>query len=183
VERYPHPLRRRRQLRQRRDWAFVAPASSVGLGTGIAAVSADNIWAIIGGEAQQWDGTSWSQIANPSKVNELIAVTALSDGAVVAVGTGTNNSAVIVSNVRSGGAAAIPAGPTLFAAPLPAVEATIAAPTPKMPAPLESAAVDQLFVVDGKADQSLAAASRSFEVHEAADLTSSLEASGLFFLV
>jgi hypothetical protein len=80
------------------NWQFVAPAISAGLGFDIAAVSANNIWAIIGGGAEQWNGTSWSQIASPSGVNGLNAVTALSDGTVVAVGVGTNNSAVIVSN-------------------------------------------------------------------------------------
>jgi hypothetical protein len=76
---------------------FVAPAISAGRGVGIAAVSADNIWAIIGGGAEQWNGTSWSQIANPKGVQELEGVTALSDGTVVAVGVGTK-SGVIVSN-------------------------------------------------------------------------------------
>jgi hypothetical protein len=83
------------------SWVFVAPAINAGRGVGIAAVSADNIWAIIGGGAEQWNGTSWGKIANPKGVNQLDAVTALSDGTVVAVGVGTNNSSDIVSNNAS----------------------------------------------------------------------------------
>jgi hypothetical protein len=46
---------------------------------------------------EHWDGTSWSLLATPSGVN-LHGVTALSDGIVVAVGAGSNNSAVILQN-------------------------------------------------------------------------------------
>jgi hypothetical protein len=166
------------------SWAFVTPAIHAGLGVSIATVSADNIWAIIGGGPEQWNGTSWSKIANPSGVNELVAVTALRDGTVVAVGT-TNNSAFIVSNVPPGGAAAIAVGPTRFAAPLTVAAATPVAPTPKMPAPLHSAAVDQLFAVDGEANQASPSASRSSKADEAAeigDAASARESGGLFVL-
>jgi hypothetical protein len=66
---------------------------------GIAAVSANDIWAVgagnfstISGTAtliEHWDGTSWKIISSPdpgTASNALFAVTALSDGTVVAVG-------------------------------------------------------------------------------------------------
>jgi hypothetical protein len=63
---------------------------------GIAAVSANNIWAIGGGFTEHWNGTSWSLLSTPSGVN-LVGITALSDGTVVAVGH-SNGSAVILQN-------------------------------------------------------------------------------------
>jgi len=70
---------------------------------GIAAVSANDIWAVggatgVGPITEQWDGTSWAILPTPAGVNALNGVTALSDGIVVAVGVGTNNSAVILHN-------------------------------------------------------------------------------------
>jgi hypothetical protein len=71
---------------------------------GIAAVSANDIVAVgvIGTSLissktliEQWDGTSWSIVSSPSPStteNYLDAVTALSDGTVVAVGTERDNS-------------------------------------------------------------------------------------------
>jgi hypothetical protein len=71
--------------------------------TGIAAVSANDIVAVgvigtglIGSKTliQQWDGTSWSIVSSPSPStyeNYLTAVTALSDGTVVAVGIEQDN--------------------------------------------------------------------------------------------
>ena len=66
---------------------------------GIAAVSADDIWAVGGGDfdttgssatlIEHWDGTSWTIVSSPdpgTASNALAAVTALSDGTVVAVG-------------------------------------------------------------------------------------------------
>jgi hypothetical protein len=78
------------------------PGASSVLG-GIAAVSANDIWAV-GFEltddgdftvTENWNGTSWSVIASPDPVaaeNFLLGVTALSDGTVVAVGSTTNSS-------------------------------------------------------------------------------------------
>jgi hypothetical protein len=67
---------------------------------GIAAVSANNIWAV-GSFTEQWNGTSWSLVNTPSGAN-LLGITALSDGTVVAVGescsTSTSCNAVIVEN-------------------------------------------------------------------------------------
>ena len=73
--------------------------------TGIAAVSANDIVAVgvIRGSTildsqtliEQWNGTSWSIVSSPSPStteNYLYAVTALSDGTVVAVGTERDNS-------------------------------------------------------------------------------------------
>jgi hypothetical protein len=61
---------------------------------GIAAISANDIWAVgnIGINktlTEHWDGTSWSSIPSPNPAvnrNELFGVTALSDGTVAAVG-------------------------------------------------------------------------------------------------
>jgi hypothetical protein len=66
---------------------------------GIAAISADDIWAVgagnfstISGTAtliEHWDRTSWTIVSSPdpgTATNALFAVTALSDGTVVAVG-------------------------------------------------------------------------------------------------
>jgi hypothetical protein len=87
-------------------WSFVPvpnPTSdaSPDLLTGIAAISANDVWAVgshhVSGAIQtlteHWDGTSWSIIAspNPSTLNELFGVTALSDGTVAAVGLQENS--------------------------------------------------------------------------------------------
>jgi hypothetical protein len=68
--------------------------------TGIAAVSANDIWAV-GRFTNHWDGKSWSLVNTPSGVG-LLGVTALSNGLIVAVGqscsTSTSCSAVIVQN-------------------------------------------------------------------------------------
>jgi hypothetical protein len=82
--------------------------------SGIAAVSATDIWAVgyttdptTGLQrtlTEHWDGTRWSVIASPNATstgsNTLAAVTALSDGTVVAVGTaydgsGNNNGFIL----------------------------------------------------------------------------------------
>ena len=142
------------------SWKFVAPASTAGLGAGIAAVSANNIWAIIGFGAEQWNGTSWSQIANPSGVNQLNAVTALSDGTVVIVGMGTNNSAVILSNNPPSSASASAATPQRVASssgstdvPTSAVATVMTEGSQAMPTPLDTAVIDQFFAAAGKADR------------------------------
>jgi hypothetical protein len=68
----------------------------------VAAVSANDIWAVghqlEGPFTEQWDGNKWSIVNTPSGVANLIGMTALSDGTVVAVGQGTNGSAVILHN-------------------------------------------------------------------------------------
>src|SRR5215471_13652639 len=67
--------------------------------TGIAAVSANNIWAVGSGFAEQWNGASWSLVNTPSGVG-FSGMTALSGGLVVAVGDtcSTSCSAVILEN-------------------------------------------------------------------------------------
>jgi hypothetical protein len=141
------------------SWVAVAPASTAGLGSGIAAVSANNIWAIVGG-IEQWNGTSWSQIAVPSGVNGLNAVTALSDGTVVIVGMGTNNSAVILSNNPPSSASASAATPQRVASssgstdvPTSAVATVMTEGSQAMPTPLDTAVIDQFFAAAGKADR------------------------------
>ncbi len=84
------------------SWTFVAsvnpfPANHLSSRfNGIAAVSANNIWAVGNGFAEQWNGMNWGLVNTPSGVG-LFGVTALSDGTVVAVGV-SNNSAVILEN-------------------------------------------------------------------------------------
>ena len=63
----------------------------------ILAVSANNIWAFGGSIMEHWDGASSSIIANPSGAI-ISGATALSDGTVVAVGEGSDGSAVILHN-------------------------------------------------------------------------------------
>jgi hypothetical protein len=71
---------------------------------GIAAISANDIWAVGAGNfsttsgtatlIEHWDGTSWSIISSPdpgNASNALFAVTALSDGTVIVVGNQQNN--------------------------------------------------------------------------------------------
>jgi hypothetical protein len=89
------------------SWSVVASPNPTTNGNsfldGIAAASANDIWAVGGASGfpsvpitEHWDGTSWSIVATPSGVSSLNGVTALSDGTVVAVGQGTNGSAVIL---------------------------------------------------------------------------------------
>jgi hypothetical protein len=70
---------------------------------GIAAVAANDVWAVGGGTGagpvtEHWDGQIWSIVTTPSGVRGLNGVTARSDGTIVAVGVGTNNSAIILHN-------------------------------------------------------------------------------------
>jgi hypothetical protein len=70
---------------------------------GIAAAAANDVWAVGGGTGagpvtEHWDGQSWTIVATPTGVRSLNGVTAHNDGTVVAVGVGTNNSAVILHN-------------------------------------------------------------------------------------
>jgi hypothetical protein len=86
--------------------AGVPFAGSFGL-VGIAAISANNIWAVGTFSdprtsldlplTEHWDGTSWSIVTSasvPAKMNVLSGVTALSNGTVVAVGFATINGGV-----------------------------------------------------------------------------------------
>jgi hypothetical protein len=68
----------------------------------VAAASANDIDAFgdsgLGPFSENWNGTRWSIINTPSGVATLSGATALNDGTVVAVGQGTNGSAVILHN-------------------------------------------------------------------------------------
>jgi hypothetical protein len=122
--------------------------------SGIAAISAKDIWAVgdaAGAFTEHWDGTSWSVIATPKGVGDLNGVTALSNGTVVAVGEGTNGSAVILMNPGSAPKTAPLAAAR--AAPPSTAGRTPAAPTPTLPAALDAAAVDQLFATEAQAGQ------------------------------
>jgi hypothetical protein len=52
----------------------------------------------LGPFTEHWDGNTWSIVTTPSGVASLIGITAFSDGVVVAVGQGTDGSAVILHN-------------------------------------------------------------------------------------
>jgi hypothetical protein len=142
---------------------------------GIAAISANDVWAVgtSGGAGvvpsektltEHWDGTSWSIIPSPSPAqdqNELDAVTALSDGTVAAVGhqEGTNtDQPLILQN-----AASAPSSPVVMAAAAsptmtamqnasPTTALGTAGPAMTVPAPADTAPVDQFFAQVGKPD-------------------------------
>ncbi len=68
---------------------------------GVAAVAASNVWAVGAGAGpftEHWDGTSWTLVSTPDEAALLAGMTALSSGTVVAVGRGTNNSGIILTN-------------------------------------------------------------------------------------
>src|SRR6516164_5884185 len=132
------------------SWSIVAspnpnPGGSSSL-DGIAAISANDIWAVGGiglpkTLTEHWDGTSWSIIPSPSPAanqNELFAVTALRDGTVAAVGHQEDvntDQPLILQNAAS----APPAGGSA------ALLTTTAAPIGLTPAPLNAAPLDQFF--------------------------------------
>ncbi len=147
---------------------------------GIAAISANDIWAVgaFGGTSavpseftltEHWDGTSWSIIPSPSPAanqNQLFAVTALSDGTVAAVGhqEGTNgDQPLILQNAASAPQTASTNAP--LAASAATVGSTSGASltlgsaiddqTRTLPAPSDTAAVDQFFSTVGEVDQQL----------------------------
>jgi hypothetical protein len=68
----------------------------------VAAVSTTDIWAaglqLQGPFTEHWDGTSWSIVATPGGVSFLAGMAASSGGHVLAVGQGTNQSGIILSN-------------------------------------------------------------------------------------
>ena len=77
------------------------PQGNNGLGA-VAAVSSANVWAVReqlqGPFTEHWDGTSWSIVATPAGVRFFGAMAASSGGTVLAVGQGTNQSGIILSN-------------------------------------------------------------------------------------
>jgi hypothetical protein len=77
------------------------PQGNNGLGA-VAAVSSANVWAVgeqlQGPFTEHWDGTSWSIVATPAGVRFFAAMAASSGGTVLAVGQGTNQSGIILSN-------------------------------------------------------------------------------------
>ncbi len=68
----------------------------------VAAVSASNIWAmglqLQGPFTEHWDGTSWTIVTTPGGIRFIAGMAASSGGHVLAVGQGTNNSGIILSN-------------------------------------------------------------------------------------
>jgi hypothetical protein len=133
----------------------------------MAAVSPKAVWAVgVDNSAtliEEWDGTSLKTVnsPNPGNVsNGLMGVTALSDGTVAAVGSQvsstTGQTPLILQNAAS--APKTPTKAVYVGASAPATGTTTSAPTTAMPAPLDTAFVDQLFAAAGKADQSLALA-------------------------
>jgi hypothetical protein len=68
----------------------------------VAAVSASDVWAVghqlLGPFTEHWDGTSWSIVATPGGVSFLAGMAASSIGKVLAVGQGTNQGGIILSN-------------------------------------------------------------------------------------
>jgi hypothetical protein len=130
--------------------------------SGIAAIAANDIWAVgsfntwpngndIHTLTEHWDGTSWSIIPSPT-AGFLKAVSARSDGTVVAVGFTTLPVPLIYQN-----AASAPKTPT-----------AVGAPTSTMPAPLDAAAVDQLFAAAIAANQPLSFSGHSARAHKVA---------------
>jgi hypothetical protein len=151
------------------NWSIVASPNPNPTGPstliGIAAISANNIWAVgsIGVAktiTEHWDGTSWRIIHSPNPAanqNELFGVTALSDGTVAAVGHQEDvktDQPLILMNHGADPKSAIT--PSALAAPVP----TAAAQTPTIKAPLEPMPVDRLFAAAGGADQPLPTAGR-----------------------
>ncbi|MGA2659460.1 MAG: hypothetical protein ABSH34_18295 [Verrucomicrobiota bacterium] len=68
--------------------------------SGAAIIADHDIWAVgdVAGGNANTEGQSWAILATPSGVRGLNGVAAHSDGTIVAVGVGTNNSAVILHN-------------------------------------------------------------------------------------
>ncbi len=68
----------------------------------VAAVSAKDIWAVgqqlLGPFAEHWNGNRWKIAAVPAGVSFLAGLATLSGGTVIAVGHGTDNSGIILSN-------------------------------------------------------------------------------------
>ena len=77
------------------------PQGNNGLGA-VAAVSAGDVWAtghqLLGPFTEHWNGSKWTIVATPAGVSFLAGMAASSAGTVLAVGQGTNGSAIILSN-------------------------------------------------------------------------------------
>src|SRR5262249_20414241 len=126
------------------------------------AVSANDIWAVgsIGINrtlTEHWDGSSRSIVHSPNPAvnqNFLLGVTALSDGTVTAVGhqedINTDQPMILMN-----------AGST------PKSLTTAGAPTTATLAPLDAAAVDQLFAAALAAGQPLSFTSHRWRAHQA----------------
>jgi hypothetical protein len=95
-------------------------------------------------------------------------VSARSDGTVVAVGYTAANIPLIYQDAASAPKAPTPAA--ALAAPVTTTATPAAVPTMTMPAaPLDAAAVDQLFAATGTADLPLSFAGHRSRPHQAAD--------------
>ena len=68
----------------------------------MAAVSSGDVWAVghqlLGPFTEHWDGSKWTILATPAGVRFFAAMPASSGGTVLAVGQGTNQSGIILSN-------------------------------------------------------------------------------------
>ena len=77
------------------------PQGNNGLGA-VAAVSANDVWAtghqLLGTFLEHWNGSKWTIVAPPDGVSFLAAMAASSSGTVLALGQGTDNSGIILSN-------------------------------------------------------------------------------------
>jgi hypothetical protein len=121
-----------------------------GVGTslsGIAAVSANDVWAVGDNGSQtlteHWNGSSLQIVnsPNPNFGNGLFGVTALSDGTVAAVGYQEDSSFVQTPLILQNSASA------------PKTKTATVATTTTMPAPLDRAPVDQFVTAAGMSGQ------------------------------
>jgi len=68
----------------------------------VAAVSAGDVWAVghqlLGPFTEHWNGKNWTIVTTPAGVSFFGGMTASSAGTVLAVGQGTNQSGIILSN-------------------------------------------------------------------------------------
>jgi hypothetical protein len=144
---------------------------------GIAAISANDIWAVGKNEGstltEHWDGMNWKIVdaPNPGQSNSLSAVTALNDGTVAAVGSqfssATGTTPLILQN--GGGSAPNPAtkATPLAASPM-SRETSTALPT-RATTILHAAVADRLFAAVSQANQPLSFAGHSSRENPMAD--------------
>jgi hypothetical protein len=68
----------------------------------VAGVSAGDVWAaghqLLGPFIEHWNGKGWNIVSTPAGVSFFGAMAASSGGTVLAVGQGTNQSGIILSN-------------------------------------------------------------------------------------
>jgi hypothetical protein len=184
------------------SWSIVASTNPDPSGPsdldGIAAISANDIWAVgtSGGAfvvptaktlTEHWDGTSWSIIPSPSPAqdqNQLFAVTALSDGTVAAVGHQEDvntDQPLILQNAASAPQAPSSAAPVrTTSAPTETAEAILGLSSERTPATLlagenqtllvfpDKGPVDQFFALASKPDTLLSHAGRSWRARASA---------------